>query len=223
MLIKGNIKLVFQRLYFHLKNLHWNFFIPIAVADIFLPFICLISYMSEQTRPLFAQTVMQFSLIIIPVCSIWWVVFINRDYIEGLGNELLFVCKNKIKTLDTFIAFLLFFAGSILQFAFYICADSDLKYEPIKLFCISFFFYCFVQLLTYLTKSIAITLLMVLVYTIGNPLIAYNIDARFFPVFYDILPLTSELLVEKCVPFLIVGMVMLLISVWLNKKKLKFN
>lgn len=223
MLTQGNIRLVLQRLYFHLKNLHWNFFIPIAVADIFLPFICLISYMSERTRPFFAMTVMQFSLIIIPVCSIWWAVFINRDYIEGLGNELLFVCKNKIKTPDTLIAFILFFAVSIIQFAFYIKADSSLKYEPVKLFCVCLFYYCFVQFLTYLTKSIPITLLMVLVYTIGNPMIAYSIDGLFFPIFYDVTPLTMESAKASFVPMVIVGIILLFISIVLNKKRLKFN
>ncbi len=223
MLTQRNIRLVFQRMYFHLKNLHWNFFIPIVIADIFLPFICFISYMSEKTRPLFAMTVMQFSLIIIPVCSIWWVIFINRDYIEGLGNELLFVCRNKIKTMDTFIVFILFFAVSIIQFAFYIQADSSLKYEPIKLFCVCLFLYCFVQFLTYLTKSIPITLLMVLVYMIGNPMIAYSIDGVVFPIFYDITPLTMESAKASIIPMVLTGVVLLLISVYFNKRRLRFN
>ncbi len=223
MFIKRNMSLICQRLYFHLKNLHWNFFIPIAVADIFLPFICLISYMSEKTRPLFAMTVMRFSLIIIPICSIWWVIFINRDYIEGQGNELLFVCKNKIKTMDTFIAFILFFFVSIIQFAFYIQADSSLKYEPVKLFCVCLFFYCFVQFLTYLTKSIPITLLMVLVYTIANPMIAYSIDGAVFPIFYDVTPLTMESAKASFMPMVLAGVVLLLISVYFNKRKLRFN
>ena len=223
MLITGNLKLVFQRLFFHLKNLHWNFFIPLIISDVFLPFICAITYMNERTRPLFAQTVMEFSLIVIPICSIWWVIFINRDYIEGLGNELLFVCKNKIKTFDTLIAFLLFFICSSVQFVFYIMADDALKYEPVKLLCVCFFFYCLVQFLTYLTKSIPITLLIVLSYTIVNPLIAYGTNAGFFPIFYNTSPLTRESVLTGCVPMLTVGIVLLLISVFLNKKKLKFN
>lgn len=223
MLTQRNMKLVFQRLYFHLKNLHWNFYIPLLIADAFLPFICLIAYMGEKTRPLFAMTVMQFSLIILPICSIWWVVFINKDYIEGLGNELLFVCKNKIKAFDTFIAFVLFFAMSIFQFAFYIKADSSLRYEPIKLFCICFFFYCLVQFLTYLTKSIPITLLIVLVYAVGNPIVAYSIDAVYFPMFYDITPLTKESAKVCSLPMVIVGMILLMISILFNKKKHKFN
>ncbi|MDE6863770.1 MAG: hypothetical protein K2J41_05205 [Eubacterium sp.] len=179
--------------------------------------------MSEKTRPLFAMTVMRFSLIIIPICSIWWVIFINRDYIEGQGNELLFVCKNKIKTMDTFIAFILFFFVSIIQFAFYIQADSSLKYEPVKLFCVCLFFYCFVQFLTYLTKSIPITLLMVLVYTIANPMIAYSIDGAVFPIFYDVTPLTMESAKASFMPMVLAGVVLLLISVYFNKRKLRFN
>ena len=223
MLTQRNIGLIFKRLYFHLKNLHWNFYIPLLIADVFLPFICLITYLGERTRPLFAMTVMQFSLIILPLCSIWWVIFINKDYIEGLGNELLFVCKNKIKTFDTFIAFILFFAVSIIQFAFYIKADDSLKYEPVKLFCICFFFYCFVQFLTYLTKSIPITLLLVLVYAVGNPMVAYNVDGAVFPVFYDVTPMTFDSAKACCLPMLIAGLILLLISIWFNKRKLKFN
>lgn len=223
MLVKRNIALTFQRMYFHLKNLHWNFFIPILIADIFLPFISLITYMNERTRIDFAYTVMSFSLILIPFCSVWWAIFINRDYIEGQGNELLFVCRNKIKTLDTFIPFLLFFIASVIQFIFYAGVDSTLKYEPLRLFCISFFYYGFVQLIVYLTKSISVTLLVVLLYTIANPLVAVIADYSAFPLYYISVPVSRDLFYHNYFPMLLFGVLFLIISIVLNKKSLKFN
>lgn len=223
MLIKRNIALTFQRMYFHLKNLHWNFFIPILIADIFLPFICLITYISERTRMDFAYTVMSFSLILIPFCSVWWAIFINRDYIEGQGNELLFVCRNKIKTMDTLIPFVLFFAFSIIQFAFYAKVDSDLKYESIKLLCICFFYYCLVQFMVFLTKSISITLLIVLCYTIANPILTLTANRAVFPIYYDVMPLCEKTFLHLYFPLFVLGSVFLIISIILNKKRLKFN
>lgn len=223
MLVKRNIALTFQRMYFHLKNLHWNFFIPILIADIFLPFISLITYMNERTRIDFAYTVMSFSLILIPFCSVWWAIFINRDYIEGQGNELLFVCKNKIKTLDTFLPYILFFAFSIIQFAFYAKVDSELKYEPIKLLCICFFYYCLVQFMVFLSKSISITLLIVLCYTIANPILALTANGAVFPIYYDLMPLGEESFFHIYFPLLLTGCILLIISILLNKRSLKFN
>lgn len=224
MLIKRNITLAFQRLYFHLKNLHWNLLVPLLIADVFLPFICLITYMSERARTDFSQTVMSFSLIIIPFCSVWWAIFINRDYIEGQGNELLFVCKNKIKTLDTFIPFLLFFSVSIIQFAFYAKVDEALKYEPIKLLCICFFCYCLVQFMVFFTKSISITLLIILCYIIANPIVSVIANgALFFPFYYVGQPMTKALFISLYSPLAAVGCVLLFVSIILNKKQLKFN
>lgn len=223
MSVKRYLGFLIQRLYLNLKKLRINFFIPIVIADVFLPIICCMTYKSETANIMFDQTVMEFSMVIIPLCSVWWAVFINRDYVEGMGNELLFVCKSKIKLIDTFLSYLLFFAVTITQFALYINWEEALKSEPLKLLIISFFYYCAVQFFAFLTQSIAITLFVVLCYTIINVISSASAEIIFFPLYFDTSPLSAETFLYQYLPMLIVSLLLLGASIYINKKRLKFN
>lgn len=215
---KRNMKIILQRLCIHMKSLRINLFLPILIADVFLPLICMFTYMGEHSRINFAQTVISFSMLIIPLCSVWWSIFINRYYIEGQGNELLYVCKNKIKTLDTLLSFVIFYFTSIIQFAAYINIDDSLVYEPLKLFIISLFYYASTQFFAFLTGSVAITLFS----AFGYLLISFIITAS-GSQYIDLYDFSLEIFLTMYLPLIIVSAVLLIISIILNKKRIKFN
>lgn len=219
MLDKRNMKIIIQRFYLHLKGLRVNFILPILIADIFLPIVCMITYKSDKSNLLFSDTVIRFSVLLIPLCSVWWSIFINRYYIEGKGNELLYVCKNKIKLTDTLISFVVFYIIAIFQFLFYINIDNALMLEPLKLFVVSFFYYSLVQFFSFLTGSVAITLLSV----VSCDLFSFLLSATSSSTFFNIYNASKEIILLAYLPLFIFSIALLIVSVILNKKRLRFN
>ena len=64
--------------------------------------------------------IIMLGMLIIPVSSIMWGLFILKENVEGKGNELLYIGNNKIKLLDFLIPFVLFFLTVIVHFSIYI-------------------------------------------------------------------------------------------------------
>ena len=64
--------------------------------------------------------IIMLGMLIIPVSSIMWGLFILKENVEGKGNELLYIGNNKIKLLDFLVPYVLFFLTVIVHFGIYI-------------------------------------------------------------------------------------------------------
>ncbi len=75
-----------------LKNLKLFYFIPIIVTLVYMPFISVYFYYSVdgQTEIYFKMMFEQFQLFL-PLFSVWWVIFVLKEFMESEGNELLYL------------------------------------------------------------------------------------------------------------------------------------
>lgn len=215
------MKIFFEKVYLHLKNIKSLFFTVLIAVHSFLSLISIISYNSVNLD--FYTTVLEYSLIIIPLSSVLWSLFIFRESIEGKGNELLYMGKNKIKFLDGFIPFLLFYLTIIFQFVIYQNIESAFKLELIRLFIISFFFFCLTYFIVFLSKSIALTLMCLIGYTIINILIDGRDSVVGFMFYFNVQPYGKSLFIIQSIPMIILSFILLFAALILNKTNRKFN
>ena len=100
------LKALCKRIGFELKSLRLLFIAPLIFVHLFLP---LASYMLSRKHPdEYLSYIIMLGMLIIPVSSIMWGLFILKENVEGKGNELLYIGNNKIKLLDFLIPFVLF-------------------------------------------------------------------------------------------------------------------
>lgn len=215
------MKIFFERIYLHLKNIKALFFFTLIIVHLFLPFIGFLSYKSENLD--FYMSVMEYALIVIPLSSTIWSLFILREYVEGKGNELLFIGKNKIKFLECFIPFILFYVTIIFQFLIYIRLDNTFKFELIRLFFICFFFFSLMYFLVFLTKSVSLTLMVLIAYTILNVLIDGHDSIIGFLFYFNVSPYSKTLFINQSIPMLIFSSIFIAAALVINKKSIKFN
>lgn len=214
------MKMFFRRLFLHFKNIKAMFFVPLVMSNVLVPAVAYFSYNSEYLD--FYMTVMQASFILIPLSSCIWSLFVLREYVEGKGNELLYVGRNKVKLLDCLIPFLLFSVTIIIQYLFYIQIDNIFKFEFIRIFIICLFFFSLTYLFAFLTKSVSLTLMILIGYTIIN--IMFGLDtSNVFIFYYNLERFTKAIFFNQSLPMLITSLVVIGFGVIINKRISKFN
>ncbi len=215
------MKIFFERIYLHLKNIKYLLFFALISVHIFLPIISIISYNSENLD--FYMTVIEYSLVVIPISSVLCSLFILREYIEGKGNELLYCANNKIKFLDCFVPFLFFYLSIIFQFVIYVVIDSSFKFEVIRLFIICLFYFSLTYFIVFLTKSVSLTLMVLIGYTIINILIDGKDSIIGFIFYFNIRPYDMSIFIYQSIPMIILSFVFIFVALILNKKNKHFN
>lgn len=210
----------FRKIFLQLKSIRLMAFVPIVAADLLLPLIAVLSYKSERLD--FYETVMKYGMMLIPVSSIIWSLFSLKECIEGKGNELLFVGKNRLKLLDCFVMFALFYATVVPQFIVYSLIDAVFLMQIIRIFAICFFFFGVAYFLVFLTKSISLTLMCLIIYAISNMLISSRSKLAFM-LYFDIQPYGRDAFFSQSLPLIVLSVMLLFIGAVLNRKYCKFN
>lgn len=221
---KRNLKLIFQRMFLHLKGMGILFWIPLVAVHGLIPLISLMNYKKNGASPEFAGDIVSFSQLLIPMFSCWWTIFLLREYVECDGNELLYVCRTKVKFIDILCPFFLYFLTVILQFSVYISLVPMLKNELVRLLCLCVFYFGLAYFLMFLTKSTAVVVMSVLTYTVVNYIAkAVTMEATFFPLYFDPRATSRETYLFVCLPMAVCGIALLCGGVLLNKFGKKYN
>jgi hypothetical protein len=148
--------------------------------------------------------------------------FALRDYIEGDGNELLFSNPNRNKIIDMLCLFLFSILNILIIFLFYYLLMPDTKYEVVRIISICVFYFAIVYCISFLTKSTTIVLMLVIALTTVNVYLGGRVKTNIF-INYSIEHLTLKSFINIYLPIVIIGFVLLVIGIILNKKLLRFN
>lgn len=218
----------FSRLIYHLKSLGKLKLVPLIIIYILTPFMCYLNCRAdlnvdkEAALRSFQIQFITMEQSFLFFFSVWWIIFILRDYIEADGNELLYVNKSRNKMIDLLYPYIFYLANVFILCTIVSLINGDLRYEFIRIVSISIFYVGMTYMVVYLTRSITITLMVNLVYTLVN--ISKEGADIIFPYYYDVnnKPLTYGAYMSVCLPLLIVGIFMLIVGTILNKKMLKF-
>ncbi len=208
------------RVGYHLRSLGFLAAIPLLVLDLLIPCLNIMDYIVYGAGDELRWNILQYSQWLMPFFSVWWALFVLREYIEGDGNELLYVYGGRCRLPDALWLFALPLLNILLLFLCYTLVLPSMKYEFLRLLTICVFYFGVMYFLSYAAKSITITLMALLLYTIANAALVGNAAFPFYVSFDD---LSAGLYYRQYLPLLLSGLALLTAGVFFNKRYCRFN
>lgn len=215
-----DMKLIFQRQKYLFKNMGALVPVPIVAMYILTLPLCLAQIKNGRIDTL-DVFVSQLSQSVFVTVSVWWVVFGVREYFEADGCEVLFLCNRRAFLPDAVILFMLF---AVLAVPFYIVMNVTAgisMFALLRLLLSGIFCFGLVFCLMFLTRSTAVTLMTLFVYTIGGTL-TYR-DHALFPFCYDLSGATKETCLYYYLPLALMGVLLTVIGQVIISKNKRYN
>ncbi len=220
MQFKTNISVIMQRMALHLKQIRLLLCVPAVVFFVIAALpgggVAKNGYTEEALTEL-----LRIDLMLMPFLSVWSSLFILKEYIEAAGNELLFVYPPRCKLLDPLLAFF----GCLLIiscfFIGYMPFFPNMHIEWLRMLFLCVFYFGSMYCILFLSKSVTITLMMLLLYTLAN--LFFLTGEAHFPLYYNYHPITLAQLRHIYLPFLITGCVFTGVGVIRNLKTQRYN
>lgn len=219
---KRTITLYIQRICLHLKSIGVLFWVPIFIFNLLVPLLNYLTYSKYAVGEELYTEILKNCLWYYPFFSNWWPLFLMKEYLETDGNELLFVYSGKNKLIDLASVFLLNIINILIWFIPHTVLFPMMKYELLRVLTICFLYFSFSYFLTFLSRSILIPLMILLLYNLGA--ILYAGTTATLPIFYiNYETFTPILYLKQYFPFLIAAFSFLGMGIILNKKISHFN
>lgn len=215
-----HLKFLFLRLFYHLRSLKTLFWVPVAGLNVVAP---LLNYRAFQKAgveelALLPQEFHHLMAIAAPVLCVWWVIFVMREYVEADGAEVLYVCHARNKLWDVIALFLLFLVDLSVLYMVYIYLFAEMWRSFCMLLCVCVFLFGLSFLLMFLTKSVSITLMVVLLYVIAS--ILFITQKNIFPFFSAAYIPAPKLLKSFYLPLAACGLFLSAGGMILNRRKI---
>lgn len=169
----------FERLWLQIKGMRTMFLVPLIGYYVVIPLS--VWAMSQGPEFNLLAAIVDVCYLLVPFLSTWWIYLFVKEYIEGEGREVLLLGKGTLSS-----AFLFWLLNSL---CFFPLLALPLEIENvqgiqdlfIQLTIISFFMGGLAYFLNYLTKSITISMLLIILYTfISNYRFSLKLFAKIF-------------------------------------------
>ena len=192
--------------YFLLKSAGLSVFIPLVIIYLFLPFLNYSSYLKYGIGTTLYNNIITYSQVFIPFFSTWWSILTLKEFIEGHGNEVLFVNTKRLH-IFVYINFIIFSFVLIPVYAVYFCLFDNMKLEFVKILieCILFNSISFAIMSFF--RSVALSLTLPVIYTMYSFFRGYSsqgIDLSFI----SLNEATYDQILDKYIPLLIVSIIL---------------
>ena len=210
-----------RRAYYETRNAYAIFFLCVAAINLFVPLIILLSWRKNGTSANLYSDILQYTQMFLPLFSVLCVSFVLREFVEADGNELLYVCRNRLNLMDAGAIYLLFMADVAAVYAGMNRIQPGLWDDWLRLMCVCFFYFGTAYFLLFLTRGVTVTLLALVGYTIANILI--RTDTVRYPLYYVWNPDKIPSLTDLYLPLAMTGLIFLTAGVILNWRRLCFN
>lgn len=213
MCIKKCIGSMLKKEFLLLKSLKLLFWVPIIALDVFLPLFALYQYRSEN--PSAEYNIASMILIIVPLFSAWWSIFILREFLESPGNEVLF-SRKKVLLFEISLPFIIYVIDAVAVlygisnwFPKTVGMIKPLLIVILFLFALSYF-------IAFVSKSVTIALLINIVYVLINQVIYTKKPLPF--LYISAMQFDFKKSYTSFVPMLIVSLILIIAGLILNKK-----
>lgn len=213
---KKYLGLLLQRSVLNLKALRKAVFIPVALADVLLPMLLAISFKRYGTGEHFLVDVKSYCFMLLPAAISFTSIFSMKNYVGEIGEEVLYVCRNRVKIFD-FAALLLLGAVNIVIPGVLICVVTcEAIPVLIAVMCVSVFLVGMSYFLLYMTKSVTAVIMIALLYVIISLMLGGYYTVFPFYVISD--TVTYSAVLRFYVPLLILGIIFSFFGMMKNRK-----
>ena len=210
------------------RNIRFHFWIPILSAWLFIPLTVLLC---EQISPTGNLTdASGFIQMFHPFLSIWWIVFVFRQYVDGSGREILHMYRKSQFLQCVFMQMLFLLVTGLPYFVlsfFYPNTGLEFLRIGVESFCLSSSAYCILFVSRSSTAAILINLIYVAITwsskfdisrLIGNPenwIVKYDVLSylNIFSVWKEVTAVPKS----KFIVTLVAGLLLLAVGGWKNR------
>ena len=205
-------------IYFDFKNLKGYYMIPLLVLYIFIPILNVgMVNMSGSVGNAYSLVFRETEKYL-PIMSVWWTIFIFREYIEGDGNEILYCIgqMGKIKAPKIIFIFIWYIIHVGILFLVYSIFWDNILLEYIKTVIQCFFFSSVMYMLIYTLKSTTISFMILLIYELFAIFINTDI-VNYISIYENGNKITPYIISAKYMPILILSIGFFIIGIYKNK------
>lgn len=213
---KKHLGLLLQRSVLNLKALRKAAFIPVALADVLLPILLAVSFKRYGTGEHFLLDVKNYCFMLLPAAVSFASIFSMKNYVGEIGEEVLYVCRNRVKILDFAVLLLLGSVNTVIPGALICFVTTEAIPVLIAVMCVSVFLVGLSYFLLYVTKSLTAVIMTALLYVIISLMLGGYYTVFPFYVISD--TVTYSAVLRFYVPILIFGVVFSFFGIIKNRK-----
>lgn len=211
------LSLAFERTYLLLKSTGFLFFVPIIIVDIIIPALNAFSYSAHGVGDELYNRILEITQIFIPFLSVWWVIFILREFVDADGCELLYTSKKTPAKSSIFMAFGIYCLNIMVLYIPYCLMFKNFALELIKILMICIFFFGAALFFSKITGSTSITIFLLVMYMLIN-LIDFWHEGK-FPIYLDSIPADIMTIFTNSMPLALCGIALLLTGLFIRRQK----
>lgn len=160
-----------ERIWLQIKGMKMMFLVPLVGYFVLIPLMVWILFVNSEV-PL-EDAAASVCYLLVPILSTWWVCMIQKEYIEGEGREVLLLGKGVLYSMAAFWLLNLVCFVVILLFL-----DTGIRYEfsalVTDMVIVSFLMTGMACCLNFYTKSITISMFVIVFYTAFSNYKFYN-------------------------------------------------
>lgn len=194
--------------------------VPLIALDVFALGLILLSGFGREEQE---ETLMDFLLVsqfFFPVFSIWWPVFILREFTDANGSELIYtICRKSLLAyiMQPFLI-LLFNVVALCGICTAFC--SVFVWEFARIISVCIFYFGLIYCVSMFSRSTSISLFTIIIYTLAC--MVFRGEEPSFPLYMSQWIIQKSHILNVCVPLLICA-VILIAAGKLSEKKLYTN
>ena len=206
---------------YYLKSIGGLRFVPLVIFNLILPVLIFIGYRKYGTSELFEMELLDLTQYFLPLFSVWWTVFVLREYLEADGNELFYIGGKRIIVKELGLIFLVAMLNIALLVAVCVALLPSFIIESVRIISVCLFYFGLTYCMAFLLKSVTMTLLTLILYTLLNFTLSFN--NMFFPLYMSRQLIEISELLTICFPLFALGLLLILVVHRLNKRFLSYN
>lgn len=217
MCYRKNIAICLRRICLLVKALRRAALVPLLVLNVIIPTLLFLIYFRNGMCDELSLTANRLYGVFLPFMLCWCPIFVQKFFFEDPGNELLFVNKNRNKTTDLVLILLMEICVEfILLIPLFVFVKGFLVYW-LRLVLVSFFYFGISYLISFVSRSITPTLLVLIIYTLINLFPIAQIVK--FPFYYS--PESQTEFLKTEFPLVVFGaMAIVITSVAVSKRRI---
>lgn len=210
MLLKKYLRLSFVGI----KAQHKTALIPLIVVYLLVPALNLAVWKRYGIEYTLYINIIQFTQMLFPFFSVWWSFFTLREYTEGAGSELLYVCDKNGQSIMAVITWMIYIVMLIPLYIVYTACFTTMIFEFVRIVCESLLMLGILYLCVNLLHSTALSLIPIFAYLIVN--VSSKNESVF--LFYSLDEISQPQLLGKYIIMAFIGIAMIILGEILNKK-----
>lgn len=203
--------------YYRIKGMGVFALVPLFVLYIIIPVTNYSVFCYFQDMDMLYFNIITTCQYLVPICSVWYVLFILYHFVEETGNEILYIFS-KGKLIDLILPYLLFSVLLLPLFSVYTRIFPELWFFYWKLCAINLAYLAFSYFAAFLVNSISISVIGILFYTICEIMINRNQNATY--IYKEAVQDICSYMLSYIMPYIVVTVALILFAKIMQKKNI---